>query len=42
MGEKNACTILIGKPEGKELFGRPRHRREEDIKMNLEDTGLRA
>jgi len=27
--------ILVGKPKGKRSLGRPRHRREEDIKMDL-------
>jgi hypothetical protein len=33
VGEKrNACRILIGKPEGKKLLGRPRRRWEADKK----------
>jgi hypothetical protein len=33
-GEKrNACRILVGKPEGKRQLGRPR-RRWEDIKID--------
>jgi hypothetical protein len=37
MGEKrNAYRILVGKPEGKRLLGRPRHRWWVDsIKINL-------
>jgi len=36
MGEtRNAHSILFGKPEGKRLLGRPRHRLEHDIRMNL-------
>jgi hypothetical protein len=36
MGAKrNACRILLGKPEGKRLLGRPRHRREDNIKSDL-------
>jgi hypothetical protein len=31
--------VLVGKPEGKRPFGRPRHRWEEDIKMNLQEVG---
>jgi hypothetical protein len=23
---KNACSLLVGKPEGRKLLGRPRHR----------------
>jgi hypothetical protein len=36
MGEKrNACRILVGKPEGKRPLGRPRLRWQNDIKMEL-------
>jgi hypothetical protein len=39
MGEKrNAYRMLVGKPEGKRLLGRPRHRSEDNIKMDLRDT----
>ena len=27
--------VLVGKPEGRIQFGRPRHRLENNIKMNL-------
>jgi hypothetical protein len=34
MGEKNSpYRILAGKPEGKRLLGRPRHRWEDIIKI---------
>jgi hypothetical protein len=36
--KKNACRLLVGKPEGKKPLGRPR-RRWVDIKMNLRETG---
>jgi hypothetical protein len=40
MGEKrNACRILVGKPEGKGLLGRPRRRWKENIKMDLREIG---
>jgi hypothetical protein len=29
----------VGKPEGKRRLGRPRHRREDNIKMELHDLG---
>ena len=29
----------MGKPEVKRPFGRPRHRREDNIKMNLQEVG---
>jgi hypothetical protein len=36
MGEKrNACRILVGKPEGKGPLGRPRRRWVDNIKMDL-------
>jgi hypothetical protein len=40
MGEKrNACRILVGKPEGKRLLGRPRCRWLDNIKMDLRVIG---
>jgi hypothetical protein len=40
MGEKrNAYRILVGKPEGKRLLGRPRRRWEDNIKMDLREIG---
>jgi hypothetical protein len=30
---------LVGKPEGKRPFGRPRRRREDNIKMYLQEVG---
>jgi hypothetical protein len=36
MGEKrNACRLLVGKPEGKRLLGRPRCRWVDNIRMDL-------
>ena len=29
----------MGKPEGTRPLGRPRHRREDNIKMDLQDVG---
>jgi hypothetical protein len=38
MGEKrNAYRILVGKPEGKGPLGRPRHRWEDNIRMDLRE-----
>jgi hypothetical protein len=31
---------LVGKPEGKRPLGRPRHRWEDNIKMNLREIGI--
>jgi hypothetical protein len=40
MGEKrNACKILVGKSEGKKPVGRPRHRRLDNIKVELREIG---
>jgi hypothetical protein len=40
MGEKrNACRILMGKPEGKRPLGRSRHWWNSNIKMNIREMG---
>ena len=31
--------VLVGKPEGKRQLGRPRHRWEDNIKMDLQEVG---
>ena len=31
--------VLLGKPEGKRPLGRPRHRWEDNIKMDLQEVG---
>ena len=31
--------VLVGKPEGKRPIGRPRHRWEDNIKMDLQKVG---
>jgi hypothetical protein len=36
---RNAYNILIGEPEGKRPLGRPRHRWEDNIKMDLKEMG---
>jgi hypothetical protein len=39
-GEKrNAYRLLVGKPEGKRLLGRPRRRRVDNIRMDLGAVG---
>jgi hypothetical protein len=35
--KRNACRILVGKPEGKRPLGRPRRRKVENIKMDLRE-----
>jgi hypothetical protein len=37
--KRNACRILVGKPEGKRPLGRPRHRWVDNIKMDLREIG---
>ena len=40
MGERRgAYRVLVGKPEGKGPIGRPRHRQEGNIKMDLKEVG---
>jgi hypothetical protein len=40
MGEgRGVYRILVGKPEGKRPLGRPRHRWEDNIKMDLQEVG---
>jgi hypothetical protein len=40
MGEKrNACRILVGKPELRRPLGRPRRRWVDNIKMDLREIG---
>ena len=40
MGERRGIyRILVGKPEGKRPLGRPRHRWEDNIKMDLQEVG---
>jgi hypothetical protein len=37
--ERGAYRILVGRPEGRRPLGRPRHRWEDNIKMDLQDVG---
>ncbi|KAJ4441477.1 hypothetical protein ANN_11332 [Periplaneta americana] len=40
MGEsRNAYRVLVGRPEGKRSLGKPRRRREDNIKMDLRKVG---
>jgi hypothetical protein len=42
MGEKRGVYgVLVGKPEGKKLFRRPRRRWEDNIKTDLQEMGCR-
>jgi hypothetical protein len=38
--KKNVCRILVGKPEGKRLLGRPRGKWVDNIKIDLREIGL--
>ena len=40
--DRSAFNILTGKPTGKRHLGRPRHRWENNITMNLEEIGINA
>jgi len=40
MGDRRVIfRVLVGKPEGKRSLGRPRHRWEDNIKMDLQELG---
>ena len=39
---RGAFKILTGKPTGKRPLGRPRHRWEDNIRMDLEEIGIKA
>jgi hypothetical protein len=41
-GERCAYRVLVRKPEGRRPLGRPRHKGEEKIKMDLREVGLGA
>ena len=36
---RNAYRVLVGKPERKRPLGRPRHRWEDNIRMDLREVG---
>jgi hypothetical protein len=41
MGEvRDAYSILVGRPEGRRPLGRPRRRRDDNIKMDLREIGF--
>jgi len=39
---RGAHRVLVGKPEGKRLRGRPRCRWEDNITMDLQEVGCRS
>jgi hypothetical protein len=38
--ERTVYKVLVGNPEGKRPLGRPRHRWENGIRMDLREIGL--
>jgi hypothetical protein len=38
--DRKVYKVLVGKPEGKRPLGRPRHRWEDEIRMDLREIGL--
>jgi len=43
MGERRSIhRVLVGKLEGKRPLGRPKHRWEDNIKMDLQEVGWRG
>jgi len=37
-GQEFAYRVLVGRPEGMRPLGKPRHRREDDIKVDLREV----
>ena len=38
-GGEESCVRGLGKPDGKRPLGRPKHRWEDNIKMDLQEVG---
>jgi hypothetical protein len=38
--ERKVCKVLMGKPNGRRPFGRPRRRWEDGVRMDLREIGL--
>jgi hypothetical protein len=38
-GRRGIYRVLVGKPDGRRPLGRPRHRAEDNIKMDLQEMG---
>ena len=38
-GGESVYRVLVGKPEGRRPLGRPRHRWEDNIRMDLREMG---
>jgi hypothetical protein len=39
---ENCILTLVGKPEGKKPLGRPRRRREDNIRLHVTEIGLES
>jgi hypothetical protein len=39
-GTRGVHQVLVGKPEGKRLLGRPRHRWEDNVRWDLREIGV--
>jgi hypothetical protein len=39
---RDAYRVLVGKPEGKRPLGKPSHKWEDNIKIDLQDMGWRG
>jgi len=37
---RGVCRVLVRKPEGRRPLGRPRHRWEDNIKIDLQEVGF--
>jgi hypothetical protein len=37
--EKGVYKVLVGKPEGQRPLGRPRHKWEDNIRMDIQEVG---
>jgi hypothetical protein len=37
--ERNTYEVLVGKIEGKRMLARPRHRWQDDIRVDLQEIG---
>jgi hypothetical protein len=40
MRDRGAYRVSVGKPEGKRPLQKPRHRRKDNIKMDIQEVGL--
>jgi hypothetical protein len=41
MGDgRGVCRVLVGRPKGKRPLGRPRRKWEDNIKLDLRETGI--